>query len=165
MKPGEPDGNDVPIGKIIKNIRSQGSKGKRSKRDNSAPVEGVDAENAVDVIQMVREINLDNLGQSPKFESSNGHDHSPSKKSRLDTKHQNIVKEKAKDDDSSVPVPKRKRSSSGHSASRLATNSPSTDTRGDRVSTLSDASIGIIRSVLIQNPMYICRKNRVHATD
>ncbi|XP_062088082.1 sister chromatid cohesion protein PDS5 homolog A [Humulus lupulus] len=133
LKEGEGDGNEVPLGKIIKHLRSKGAKGKKSKRDNSTlAVSGI-AENDVDVLKMVREINLDNLGKSNKFESSNGHEHSPSKKSTPDLKHKQNEKRKASDE-TPVPVPKRRRSSSGQSAFRSQSSTSkvsSTDTGDD----------------------------------
>lgn len=123
----------MPLGKIIKDLKSQGAKGKRSKKDKSTLTETGNAENELDVLKMVREINLDNLGKSNKFESSNGHGHSPSKKSTLDLKHKKSDKRKASDE-TSVPVPKRRRSSSGQSAFRVPSSTPkasSTDAGDD----------------------------------
>ncbi|PON57633.1 Coatomer beta subunit [Parasponia andersonii] len=118
LKQGERDGNEVPLGKIIKHLRSQGTKSKKSKKDKSALSETGNTENEVDVLEMVREINLDNLGKSNKFESSNGHEHSPNKKSTIDLKYKKGEKRKASDE-TSVPVPKRRRSSTGQSAFRV----------------------------------------------
>ena len=130
MKQGETDGNEVPLGKMIKNIRSQGTKGKKSKKDKFTSAEGGGADNDVDILKMVREINFDNSVKSTKFESSNGHEHSPSKKSRLELKNQKGEKRKV-GDETSVPVPKRRRSSTGQSAFRQpssSSKSPSKDT-------------------------------------
>ena len=123
----------MPLGKIIKHLRSQGTKGKKSKKEKSALAKTGNAENELDVLKMVREINLDNLGKSNKFESSNGHEPSPSKKSTLDLKLTKSDKRKASDE-TPVPIPKRRRSSSGHSAFRVpssASKASSTDTGDD----------------------------------
>ncbi|KAF4399484.1 hypothetical protein G4B88_022567 [Cannabis sativa] len=117
LKEGEGDGNEVPLGKIIKHLRSKGAKAKKSKKAKSTLPESGIAENQVDVLKMVREINLDNLGKSNKFESSNGHERSPSKISTPDIQHKQNEKRKASDE-TPVPVPKRRRSSSGQSAFR-----------------------------------------------
>ncbi|KAK9935847.1 hypothetical protein M0R45_012722 [Rubus argutus] len=114
---GETDGNEVPLGKIIKHLKSQKIKAKKVKKNKVSSANAEKAENDVDILNMVREINLDNLGESSKFESSNGHEKFPSKKSRIDTKHQKGNKRKASEG-VSVPVPKRRRSSSTHSAFR-----------------------------------------------
>lgn len=112
---GEKDGNEVPLGKIIKHLKSQKIKAKKVKKNKVSSANPEKAENDVDILNMVREINLDNLGESSKFESSNGHENLPGKKSRIDTTHQKGNKRKASDG-ASVPVPKRRRSSSTHSA-------------------------------------------------
>ncbi|XP_040362062.1 sister chromatid cohesion protein PDS5 homolog B isoform X1 [Rosa chinensis] len=112
---GEKDGNEVPLGKIIKHLKSQKIKAKKVKKNKVSSANPEKAENDVDILNMVREINLDNLGESSKFESSNGHENLPGKKSRIDTTHQKGNKRKASDG-ASVPVPKRRRSASTHSA-------------------------------------------------
>ncbi|KAM6585541.1 hypothetical protein CsatB_012543 [Cannabis sativa] len=133
LKEGEGDGNEVPLGKIIKHLRSKGAKAKKSKKAKSTLPESGIAENQVDVLKMVREINLDNLGKSNKFESSNGHERSPSKISTPDIQHKQNEKRKASDE-TPVPVPKRRRSASGQSAFRSPSSTlkvSSTDTRDD----------------------------------
>ncbi|KAF3451892.1 hypothetical protein FNV43_RR07988 [Rhamnella rubrinervis] len=114
---GERDGNEVPLGKMIKRFKSQGTKAKKVKKNKSSPIEVGDTENDVDILKMVREINFDNLGKPSKFESSNGHEHSPSKKSFTGSDLKKSEKRKASDQ-TSAPVPKRRRSLSTHSASR-----------------------------------------------
>ncbi|XVF75159.1 hypothetical protein PTKIN_Ptkin13bG0164900 [Pterospermum kingtungense] len=120
------DGNEVPLRKMIKQLRSKGSKDGRAKKNKSLSAEVKDAENDVDILKMVREINLDSLGMS-KFESSNGHKHFPTKKAKLDLEHQKGKKRKVSAA-ASVPVPKRKRSST---ASRSASKVPSKDSGDD----------------------------------
>ncbi|XP_048323371.1 sister chromatid cohesion protein PDS5 homolog A [Ziziphus jujuba] len=122
---GEKDGNEVPLGKMIKRFKSHGAKAKKVKKNKSSPVEAGDTENDVDILKMVREINFDNLGKPSKFESSNGHEHFPSKKSMADPEHEKGEKRKASDQ-TSVPVPKRRRSLSTHSASRGPSNTSKT---------------------------------------
>ncbi|KAM1124110.1 sister chromatid cohesion protein PDS5 homolog A [Malus sylvestris] len=117
LKDGERDGGEVPLGKIIKRLRSQNSKAKRAKKNKASSTDAENAENSVDILKMVRDINLDNLEKPSKFESSNGHENLPSKKSRMDLKHEKENKRKCTDA-TSVPVPKRRRSSSAHSAFR-----------------------------------------------
>lgn len=118
MKDGERDGSEVPLGKIIKRIKSQNSKAKKVKKNKASSADAESAENSVDILKMVRDINLDNLEKPTKFESSNGHENSP-KKNLMDLKYQKGNKRKASDE-TSVSVPKRRRSSSTHSASRSA---------------------------------------------
>ncbi|XP_042945591.1 sister chromatid cohesion protein PDS5 homolog B isoform X3 [Carya illinoinensis] len=117
LKPGEIDGNEMPLGKMLKRLRSQGTKAKKVKKNTSLPAEAKNAENDVDILEMVREINLGNLGVSNKFESSNGHEYFPSKKTKMDLKQEKGKKRKASDA-TSVRVPKRPRSSSAHTAFR-----------------------------------------------
>nr|VDD38116.1 unnamed protein product [Brassica oleracea] len=116
------DGNELPLGKILERLRAQSRKGKKNK---SVPAE--DDENGkkedVDVLKMVREINLDHL-KLDKFESSNGHTHSPVE--RADTSHsdQKANKRSAGNATSVVSVPKRRRSSSGHSPFKFSSGGP-----------------------------------------
>ncbi|XP_024047866.1 sister chromatid cohesion protein PDS5 homolog A isoform X1 [Citrus clementina] len=113
----EKDGNEVPLGKMIQQLKSQGAKGGRAKKKKSSPAEVKGTENDVDILQMVREINLDNLGVLNKFESSNGHKHFPSKQIKVDLENEEIKKRKATDV-TSFPVPKRRRSLSAHGGFR-----------------------------------------------
>ncbi|KDP35518.1 hypothetical protein JCGZ_08956 [Jatropha curcas] len=117
LKDAEKEANEVPLGKIIKQLKLQGTKdGKVKKKSLSAKKKN--AESDVDILKMVREINLDNLGAlSSKFESSNGHKHFPSE-TKSEPGHQ-IAKKRKVTDVASVPVPKRRRSAS-HSAFRLS---------------------------------------------
>lgn len=115
LKDDERDGNEVPLGKMIQRLKSQGSKAGKAKKKKSSSAEVNNAENDVDILKMVREINLDNLGSSNKFESSNGHKHSPSKKTKLDLELQESKKRKATDA-ASITVPKRRRSASSYSS-------------------------------------------------
>lgn len=114
LKDDERDGNEVPLGKMIQRIKSQGGKTGKAKKKKSSLAEVNNAGNDFDILKMVREINLDNLGSSNKFESSNGHKHSPSKKINFDLDHQESKKRKTTDA-VSVSVPKRRRSSSAFS--------------------------------------------------
>ncbi|KAK7246004.1 hypothetical protein RIF29_40861 [Crotalaria pallida] len=118
----EKDGNEMPLGKIIKNIKSQGTRGKRVKKNKSVAAETKKTENDIDILNMVREINLDNLGVSANFESSNGHEHSLSKKLQKDPVCP--TNKRRKDDEATPsPVPKRKRSSLTHGKSRSSSTS------------------------------------------
>ncbi|KAL7212412.1 hypothetical protein ACSBR2_015154 [Camellia fascicularis] len=115
LKDSETDGNDVPLGKIIKRLRAKGTKAKKMVKNESLPA-GTEHEENVDILEMVREINLDNLGASSKFESSNGHECTP-KNLKIDQKHQKRKKLVAGETTNS-PVPKRRRSSSAQGASK-----------------------------------------------
>jgi len=60
-------GNEVPLGKIVKLLKSQGEK--KTVRKQKTPSSSVNAGNVDDVLGLVREINLDNqgdLGESQK---------------------------------------------------------------------------------------------------
>lgn len=128
LKHSEIDGNELPLGKMIKHIKSQGTKAKKVKKNKSSPAEAKNAENDVDILKMVREINFDNLGMSSKFESSNGHEYSPGKKTKTDLKHEKGKKRKASDA-TSVKVPKRPRSSSAHGGFRSPASTSKTPLR------------------------------------
>ncbi|CAK7323338.1 unnamed protein product [Dovyalis caffra] len=113
----EREANEVTLGKMIKQLKSKGNKGGQTKKNKSSSAKVKDAENDVDILKMVRDINLDNLGPSNKFESSNGHQ-DLSEKTKSESEHQKVKKGNISDV-SPVPVPKRRRSLSAHSASRL----------------------------------------------
>jgi sister-chromatid-cohesion protein PDS5 len=106
-KDSETDGNEVPLGKIIKRLKAKGAKARKHVRNEALPVEEK-TENEVDILQMVREINVDNLGSaSGKLESNNGHEYSG--KGESDKKKKRVVESESAD----VPVPKRQRSAKG----------------------------------------------------
>lgn len=130
-KHGEVDGNEMPIGKMLKHLKSKGGKAKQVKKNKSSPAEAKKAENDVDILKMVREINIDNLGMSTKFESSNGHEHFPSKKAKVDPKHEK-GKKRIASDAASVQVPKRRRSSPAHGAFRSPTSTSKARSRVSR---------------------------------
>lgn len=119
-KDDEKDGNEIPLRKMLKNIKSQGTSGKKVKRNKSVPAETKKAENDFDILNMVREINVDNLETPTNFEPSNGHDHSLSKKELKDPESATGKKRKARET-TPAPVPKRRRSSSAHGKLRLST--------------------------------------------
>ncbi|CAL0301082.1 unnamed protein product [Lupinus luteus] len=105
LRDSEKDGNEIPLRKIMKNIKSRRTKGKKVKKNKSIPAETKKTENDIDILNMVREINLDNLGISTNFESSNGHE-----KLQKDQVCASNKKRKGGEETPS-PVPKRKRSS------------------------------------------------------
>ncbi|RDX89521.1 Sister chromatid cohesion protein PDS5-like B, partial [Mucuna pruriens] len=119
-KDDEKDGNEIPLRKMLKHIKSQGTSGKKVKRNKSVPAETKKTENDFDVLNMVRQINLDSLGTSTNFEPSNGHEHSLSKKALKDPEPATGKKRKA-GETTPVSVPKRRRSSSAHGKLRLST--------------------------------------------
>lgn len=119
VKDSERETNELPLGKMLKQIKSRGTRGGKVKKNKTLSAEMKNAESDVDILKMVREINLDNLGLSSKFESSNGHNDFSSEKTKSESEHQKVKKRKASDV-TSVPVPKRRRSSSAHGASRLS---------------------------------------------
>lgn len=110
----EKDGNDVPLGKMIKVLKSHGSREKKNKKVKKKLVEKKNAENDVDILTMVREINLSTPSQ---LESTNGHEDSPVKRMNVDPVPAKSKKRK-NSDATSVPVPKHQRPSSDHGRSR-----------------------------------------------
>ncbi|CAK9156797.1 unnamed protein product [Ilex paraguariensis] len=116
LKDSETDGNEVPLGKMIKRLKAKGAKARKDIKNKSVPA-GAKNEYDVDILNMVREINLSNLDTPTKFETSNGHDDAAIK-TKTDQKH-----EKRKimaSVSTNVPVPKRRRSSTAHSPYRLS---------------------------------------------
>lgn len=99
---------------MIKGIKPHGSREKKDKKVKKKPVEKKNAENDVDILTMVREINL---STTSKLEPSNGHEDFPGKRTNVVATPAKSKKRKPSDM-TPVPVPKHKRSSSDHSRSR-----------------------------------------------
>ncbi|KAA8519226.1 hypothetical protein F0562_013482 [Nyssa sinensis] len=117
LRDSEIDGNEVPLGKMIKRLKAKGTKARKLVKNESLPA-GTKNENDVDILKMVREINLDNLGVSSKFESSNGHEHVP-RKTKIDRKHEKRKRQVASES-TNVPIPKRRRSLSAQGAYKFS---------------------------------------------
>lgn len=110
MKDIEIDGNEMPLGKMLKRIKAKGSKARKVVNNGSTPAV-VETENNVDILGMLREINLDNVDVPNKFDSSNGHEKISSEAK--------LKRKGISNDLPNVSVPKRQRSSSakGHKRS------------------------------------------------
>ncbi|XAR65765.1 hypothetical protein NMG60_11010002 [Bertholletia excelsa] len=113
LKDTETDGNEMPLGKMIKRLKAKGTKARKPVKKESSP-DGTKNEDNVDILKMVREINLDNLGISNKFESSNGHESVP-KKMKTHQKNQKSKKRVA----SETNTPERKRRKSSTQGSKI----------------------------------------------
>ncbi|GMI64562.1 hypothetical protein like AT5G47690 [Hibiscus trionum] len=94
LKEGEIEGNDVPLIKMIERLKSKGAKDDRAKRKISLSEEAENDKSEIDILKMAREINLSRPEMSSKFESSNGHKHFPTKKTKLEQDHQKGKKRK-----------------------------------------------------------------------
>ncbi|KAK9152383.1 hypothetical protein Syun_010692 [Stephania yunnanensis] len=109
------DGNDVPLGKMIKHIKSQSIKAKKIGKKKILPAEKKDPENDVDILGMVREINFHSLEESKDMESGNGHEFSTEEMNgringeKVSTSQK--MKQKRISDPIHLNVQKRKRSS------------------------------------------------------
>ncbi|KAG4129249.1 hypothetical protein ERO13_D09G067600v2 [Gossypium hirsutum] len=141
LKDSEIEGNDMPLRKMIKLLKSKGAEDGKAKRKKSLLAEAKDAKNDTDILKMAGEINLSSREMSSKFESSNGHNHSPTKKEKLGQEHQKGKKRKTSGA-ASVQVPKHSRSFSAYTAfkiSKSVTKVPSRDS-GDDWHEAKDAS-------------------------
>ena len=103
VKDSEMDGNDMPLGKMLKSLKAKGSKAKKVVKNGSTPAVQ-EIEHNVDILGMLKEINLDNEGVSNKFDSSNGH-------GRISSEGK-LKRKDVPNDLTNVSVPKRRRSSS-----------------------------------------------------
>lgn len=145
------NGNEVPLGTMMKHLKSRGSKAKKEVKMKKP--ESKKAENNVDILKMVREINLDNLGVSNNLNSSNGHETFASrKKTKFDMRHPKRQKRKGSDA-KSVPPPKRHRSSSiqTESASKESTSKASSENSEDVYSHLEDQTSDLLVSCVQKN--------------
>lgn len=132
LKDSETDGNEVPLGKIIKRLKAKGAKARKHVKNESLPVDAK-TENEVDILKMVREINVDNLSISNKFESNNGRAYPT--KGETDEKHKK-KKRVAASESTDVPVPKRQRSSSSSAKGRYKLSLPRSTTKPAAVDNL-----------------------------
>ncbi|KAK9715125.1 hypothetical protein RND81_06G145000 [Saponaria officinalis] len=108
----ELEGNEMPLGKLIKRIKSHKNKSKAVVKEFSS---SADTKDDVDVLKVVRDINLDNLGFSRSIEPSNiDADLLISKSSDRE----NQTKKRKMSDTKATPIPKRKRSVSVRGPSR-----------------------------------------------
>ncbi|KAK3010031.1 hypothetical protein RJ639_010994, partial [Escallonia herrerae] len=103
----ESDGNELPLGKMLKRLKAKGAKARQAAKNESVPVRDKN-ENDVDILTMVRDINSDNLDAPNKFELNNGHEY-VAEKNKNDQKGPR-GKRKA-GETTNVPIPKRRRSS------------------------------------------------------
>ncbi|XP_052727860.1 sister chromatid cohesion protein PDS5 homolog A isoform X4 [Vigna angularis] len=124
-KDDEKDGNEIPLRKMLKHIKSQGSRGKKVKRKKSPSAETKKEENDFDTVNTARQINGDT---SSNVEASNGHGHSLSKKALKDLGSTAGKKRKARET-TPIPVPKRRRASSTPGKLTLSTSISKTSRR------------------------------------
>ncbi|KAL2932207.1 Sister chromatid cohesion protein PDS5-like protein B [Bienertia sinuspersici] len=107
----ETEGNEIPLGKLIKKIKSQKNKAKKVEKGQSSPAEMKD-----DVLKLVREINLDSLVSPSKVDPSNGH----CLTGKPDGEEENLSKKRKGIDVKTNSAPKRQRSLSARSPSKLS---------------------------------------------
>ncbi|XP_042477295.1 sister chromatid cohesion protein PDS5 homolog A-like [Macadamia integrifolia] len=117
LKASDRDENEVPLGKMMKRLKSQRTKAKKVVKNKDLPAKIKDPENDIDILGMVREINVENLEKSKNLESGNGlgcflgegteDDQSMDEKVPVSRKR----KRRKPNDGASVTVPKRRRSS------------------------------------------------------
>ncbi|XP_016550308.1 sister chromatid cohesion protein PDS5 homolog A isoform X2 [Capsicum annuum] len=74
MKDSETEGNEVPLGKIMERLKAR-SKMRKEVKNDSSPAEGR-TENDVDILKVVREIEIDsnNVVDDNKLDARNGHE-------------------------------------------------------------------------------------------
>ncbi|KAK1293101.1 DNA mismatch repair protein MSH6 [Acorus calamus] len=112
LKDSDGDDNEVPLGKIMKRLKSRGAKKKKATKKQNY---GEKAEKDVDILGMVREIDLDNIKSSNGVGKNNFDENSShfatgeisveNAKSTVSRKHN----KKRTRDSISMPVPKRKK--------------------------------------------------------
>ncbi|XP_043693210.1 sister chromatid cohesion protein PDS5 homolog B-like [Telopea speciosissima] len=118
LKASDRDENEVPLGKMMKLLKSQQTKAKKVVKNKDLPAKTQNPEIDIDILGMVREINVENLEKSKNLESENGHgcflgegtedDQSMDEKIPVSRKR----KRRKPNGTTSIAVPKRRRSSS-----------------------------------------------------
>ncbi|OVA10818.1 hypothetical protein BVC80_8199g2 [Macleaya cordata] len=78
LKDSDKDGNEMPLRKMIKSLKSQGTKTRKVRKRKVLPAKRNNPENDDDILGMVREINLDNFERAKNLETGNGYEHTPS---------------------------------------------------------------------------------------
>ncbi|KAI4311859.1 hypothetical protein MLD38_036722 [Melastoma candidum] len=109
------DEKELPLKKVMKQLKSKRTKGKNEKR-KSLPEE-TKVKKDLDVLNMVRQINLDTMDVSNKPESRNGHEKLPKKENKSEINYQNGDKSEASDASRSQ-IPKRRRSTIAHGTAK-----------------------------------------------
>ncbi|ONK69377.1 uncharacterized protein A4U43_C05F22220 [Asparagus officinalis] len=112
------DGNEMPLGKLMKLLKSQGVKKKKRLKRQASPSETKKPENDFDVLGVVREINLDNMKSEKSRqigELTKDNDSSESQRMSIDNDEEGAsVSRKRKETNGiallNAPTPKRKRS-------------------------------------------------------
>ena len=132
------EGNELPLGKMIKHLKYKGSKSRKAKNKKSSSAKKKHAEKDVDILKMVREINFNAMEVSGKFESSNGHEYSLPRKANMDKK--NEKKRSRSSEVTPVTVPKRRRSSSAKSSLSRSTSKGSARASRDNLHQLGLSS-------------------------
>ncbi|KAI5414430.1 sister chromatid cohesion protein PDS5 homolog A isoform X3 [Lathyrus oleraceus] len=112
--------NKIPLGVMLKQIKSQRINGKKVKKIKSVPAETEKVENDFSILNTARQTNLDNLGSPTNVEQCNGHEHSLSKKTTEDPEHATGQKRKT-GEITPAPLSKRSRPSSARGKLRLST--------------------------------------------
>ncbi|KAL8137333.1 hypothetical protein V2J09_003334 [Rumex salicifolius] len=114
----EIDGNEMPLGKLIRRIKSKKVKATKEENDSSTVKEKTEDQDA-DVLKVVQEKKLDGLGISINFETNNGCSY-PSGVETKNHDEKETKKRKDSDDTLSAVVPKRQRSTAKSSSKRSA---------------------------------------------
>ncbi|XP_019463683.1 PREDICTED: sister chromatid cohesion protein PDS5 homolog A-like isoform X1 [Lupinus angustifolius] len=109
-KDNEFDGNEMPLGKMLKQIKSQRTSVKKLKKNKSVSAETEKDDQDIDNLNLVRQIKLNNCGLSSNSEPSNGHEHCSSKDAPKDAENATGQKRKSRET-KDIPVPKHWRSS------------------------------------------------------
>ncbi|CAK8564487.1 unnamed protein product [Lathyrus sativus] len=121
---------EIPLGVMLKQIKSKRINGKKVKKIKSVPAETEKVENDFSILNTARQINLDNLGSPTNVEQCNGHEHSLSKKTSEDP--ENATGQKRKTGETTpAPLSKRSRPSSARGKLRLSTTTASRRVSGE----------------------------------
>ncbi|XP_008805490.2 sister chromatid cohesion protein PDS5 homolog A isoform X2 [Phoenix dactylifera] len=132
LEGSDKDGDEVPLGEMMKILKSQGPKKRKTIKRNTSPFDIKKMEHEFDVLGVVREINLDNLERAQNMETgTKDPEYFGSRQtSKINNNEKVTVFGKRKRDKTTievaVPTPKRKRSVSvqrshsakGHKGSR-----------------------------------------------
>ncbi|KAL6520454.1 hypothetical protein OROHE_017042 [Orobanche hederae] len=118
VKGSETEGSEIPLAKLMKQLKAKAAKSRKEAKNESVPDELAN-ENDFDILKMVKEINSDNLGTAGKHGSSNGPEY-VDKKEKSSHKLQKRKSFFSKSID--VPVPKRRRTTHASKGSKRPTN-------------------------------------------
>lgn len=167
------DGNEVPLGKMIKILKSQGAKKKKNLKQHTSPSDAKETENEIDVLGVIREINLDSAitGQGmemAEFTKDNGL--TESRPVSTGNNIEDVLVSRKRNETNgiailSVPTPKRKRSASMQRSQSKSIKSRSESAQSNKKKNLSFVQkLAELDAELMDPDLLVCQSPKIKST-